>query len=193
VVRCDLADAGAAAAAVERAADALGRLDVLVSNAGLIDRQAALEVPLADFERVLEVDLVSAFAVSQAAARRFLAEGREGRIVHVASLTSFHGSLRAVAYAAAKGGVAQLARAQANEWAPLRIRVNAVAPGWVATELTQPHRDDPARDAELVARTPAGRWADPAEIAEAVAFLVSPAARFVHGHVLVVDGGYLGR
>jgi 2-dehydro-3-deoxy-D-gluconate 5-dehydrogenase len=192
VVRSDLTDGGAAERAVAEIAEALGRIDVCICNAGLINRDPAFEVSLEEFERVLAVNVTGAFAVSRAAARRF-AEAGGGRIVHLASVTSFHGSVQAAAYATSKGGVAQLMKSQANEWGRLGIRVNAVAPGWVETEMTGALRADERRAAEITARIPLGRWATEEEIADAVAFLVSPAARYVHGHVLAVDGGYLAR
>jgi 2-dehydro-3-deoxy-D-gluconate 5-dehydrogenase len=192
-VRADLGDAGAAEQAVEQAAAALGRLDVCVCNAGMIQRRPALEVALEDFRRVLDVNLTGAFAVSRAAARCFLAQGSAGRIVHLGSQLSFFGGVNVAAYAASKGAIAQLAKSQANEWAPLGIRVNAVAPGWIETEMTDELRADEPRYAEIVGRIPAGRWGTAAEIAEAVAFLVSPAAAYVGGIVLPVDGGYLAR
>lgn len=192
-VRADLADPRAAEAAVGEVASALGRLDVCVCNAGVINRDAALDVSLAEFERVLAVNVTSAFAVSRAAARVFVAAGPAGRIVHLASVTSFDGSVQAAAYSTSKGAVAQLMKSEANEWGRLGIRVNAVAPGWVETEMTGALRESEARNAEITARIPLGRWASAGEIAAAVAFLVSPAASHVHGHVLAVDGGYLVR
>ena len=193
LAEADLGDPRAAEQAVAEVAEALGRLDVCVCNAGVIHRDAALDVSLADFERVLAVNVTGAFAVSRAAARLFVERGIAGRIVHVASVTSYHGSVRAAAYSTSKGAVAQLTRSEANEWGPLGIRVNAVAPGWVQTEMTGALRDDESRFAEITGRIPLGRWATPEEVAEAVSFLVSPAARYVHGHLLAVDGGYLGR
>ncbi len=193
VVRVDLADPEAAEAAVGEAAARLGRLDVCVANAGTIVREPALDVPLGEFRRVVDVNLLSAFAVSRAAARVLVAAGPGGRIVHVASLLSFQGGINVAAYSASKGGVALLAKSQANEWAPLGIRVNAVAPGWTETELTEALRGDERRFGEITSRIPAGRWARDDEVADAIAFLVSPAARYVHGTVLPVDGGYLAR
>jgi 2-deoxy-D-gluconate 3-dehydrogenase len=193
VVEADLADPEAAERAVAEVGGALGRLDVCICNAGIIHRDAALDVSLADFQRVLTVNVAAPFAVSRAAARIFLERGTAGRIVHLASVTSFHGSVQAAAYSTSKGAVAQLMRSEANEWGPLGIRVNAVAPGWVQTEMTAALRADATRNAEIIGRVPLGRWATEDEVADAVAFLVSPAARYVHGHVLAVDGGYLGR
>ena len=193
VVRVDIGDPGPAEGAVADVAAALGRIDVCVCNAGVIGREPALDTTLEEFQRVLAVNVVGAFAVSRAAARAFLASGAQGRIVHLASVTSFHGSVQAAAYSTSKGAVAQLMRSEANEWGPLGIRVNAVAPGWVQTEMTAALREDPVRNAELLRRIPLGRWASGEEVADAVAFLVSPAARYVHGHVLAVDGGYLSR
>jgi 2-deoxy-D-gluconate 3-dehydrogenase len=192
VVRVDLGDADGAEAAVDRAAGELGRLDVCVANHGVIHREPALEVSLEDFRRVIDVNLTGSFAVTRAAARRFAAQG-EGRIVHLGSQLSFFGGVNVAAYAASKGAIAQLAKSQANEWASLGIRVNAIAPGWIETEMTQEIREAPARHAEITARIPLGRWGSEEEVAAAVAFLVSPAASYLHGVVLPVDGGYLAR
>jgi 2-dehydro-3-deoxy-D-gluconate 5-dehydrogenase len=193
VVRADVGDGEAAMAAVYEVEEALGRLDIAVANAGLTVRGSALELSLDDFKRTLDVNLTGVFAVSQAAARRFVANGTKGRIVHIASVLSFQGGIKVCSYAASKGGVAQLTRALANEWAPLGIRVNAVAPGYVATNLNQSLRDDAQRYAAITARIPLGRWAAENEIAGAVAWLTSPDAAYVHGHVLAVDGGWLAR
>jgi len=193
VVRADLEAAERGEAAVAAVAERLGRLDIAVCNAGTTHRQPALEVPLDDFRRVVEVNLTAVFAVARAAARVFVAQGSGGSIVTIASVLSFQGGVNVVPYAASKGGVALLTKALANEWAPLGIRVNAVAPGYVASDLTQALRDDPARFAELSARIPAGRWGDPDDIAGAVAFLASPDAAYIHGAILPADGGWLAR
>jgi 2-deoxy-D-gluconate 3-dehydrogenase len=190
VERCDLQRAEDAELAVERAFQRLGRLDICVCNAGSIQRQPALDVAIEDFRRIIELNLVSTFAVARAASRH-MAEG--GSIVLVASVLAFQGGVRVPAYAASKAGVANLARALANEWAPLGIRVNAVAPGYLDNELTAPLRRDRERVRQISERIPVGRWATEAEIAEGVAWLVSPGAGYVHGHVLAVDGGWLGR
>jgi 2-deoxy-D-gluconate 3-dehydrogenase len=193
VVRADLADAAAAAQSVDRAADALGRLDGLVCNAGLIERHPALEYPLEAWRRTLDVNLTAVFVAAQAAAKRFVAQETGGAIVSTASVLSFQGGVNVAAYAASKGGLAVLTKSLANEWAPLGIRVNAVAPGYIETDQTAPLRADPVRNAELTGRIPAGRWGAPQDVAGCVAFLLSDAARYVNGHTLVVDGGWLGR
>jgi 2-deoxy-D-gluconate 3-dehydrogenase len=193
VVRADLADAEAAERAVDSVADALGRLDIAVCSAGTVDRRPALELSIESWKAVLDLNLTAVFVVARAAARRFLASGKNGRIVNVASVLAFQGGLNVCAYSASKGGVAQLTRSLANEWAGLGIRVNAIAPGYVETPLTEPLRQDPERFRRITERIPVGRWATAEEIAEAAAFLVSPAAEYVHGQVLPVDGGWLAR
>jgi 2-dehydro-3-deoxy-D-gluconate 5-dehydrogenase len=193
VVRVDLEQPEDGERAVDAAAEALGRLDIAIANAARIVRRPALELPLDEWERTLAVNLTSAFTVSRAAARRFLAQGGGGAIVHVASVLSFQGGLNVAAYAASKGGVAQLTRALANEWARFGIRVNAVAPGYVANDQTAPLREDETRHRQITERIPAGMWASDEDIAAAVAFLVSADAGYVHGHVLAVDGGWLAR
>ncbi len=193
VIRTDLERPEGGDRAVAAAADALGRLDIAVANAGRIIRKPALELSLDEWERTLALNLTSVFTVSRAAARTFLEQGDGGTIVHVASVLSFQGGFNVAAYAASKGGVAQLTRALANEWAATGIRVNAVAPGYVANDQTAPLRADEARHRQISDRIPAGRWASNEDIAAAVAFLASPGAGYVHGHVLVVDGGWLAR
>jgi 2-deoxy-D-gluconate 3-dehydrogenase len=192
-VQVDLSDPQAAAAAVEEAARRLGRLDGAVCSAGVIVRRPALDLSLAEWDGVLAVNLTSVFAVSQAAARIFVSRGTGGSIVLIASVVAFQGGINVSAYAASKGGVLQLTRALANEWAPLGIRVNAVAPGYIATELTEPLRRDPVRFEELTRRIPAGRWGTEEEIADAVGYLLGSHASYVNGHTLVVDGGWLAR
>ena len=191
--RTDLADPAAAGGAVEEAAHAHGRLDALVLNAGRIDRHPAVEFPFEVWEATLALNLTSPFVMAQAAARHFLAQGSGGRIVFVASVLAFQGGILVPAYAATKGAVRQLVMALANEWSSQGIGVNAVAPGYVETELTEALRADPERSAALGARIPAGRWAQPDDVAGAVSFLCSPDASYVHGQTLAVDGGWLGR
>jgi 2-deoxy-D-gluconate 3-dehydrogenase len=193
VAQADLRDPEAGESAVEALAVELGRLDIAVCNAGTVQREPALDVSLEDWKRVVDVNLVSSFAVARAAARVFVAQETGGRIVFTASVLAFQGGWTVSSYAASKAAVANLARSLANEWAPLGIRVNAVAPGYVANEQSAPLRADATRFAELSSRIPVGRWATNEDIAAAVAFLVSPAADYVHGAVLAVDGGWLGR
>jgi len=182
----DLSDPDVARQAVER----LDRIDALVANAGTTTRFPALELPLEEWRRVLELNLTSVFVLAQAAGRRMVEAG-SGAIVMVASQLSFFGGMNSAAYAASKGGVAQLTKALSNELAPRGVRVNAVAPGWVETDLTA-SIEDWKRD-EVDARIPLGRWARPEEIAGAVAWLVSDDAAYVTGTIVSVDGGYQAR
>jgi 2-deoxy-D-gluconate 3-dehydrogenase len=179
-------------ALIPRALDHMGRLDIVVNNAGIIRRAEAAEHDDADWDAVLEVDLTSVFRICRAAGRHMLPQGR-GKIINVASLLSFQGGVRVPAYAAAKGGVAQLTKALANEWAGKGINVNAIAPGYMRTDNTRALADDPVRYRQILDRIPAGRWGDPDDLGGAVVFLASKAADYVHGHVLVVDGGWMGR
>jgi 2-deoxy-D-gluconate 3-dehydrogenase len=191
-VRGDLASRETAAALVEAAERAFGHVDILVNNAGLIRRAPAVEFAGDDWDTILEVNLSSVFRLCQQAGRRMLAQGR-GKIVNVASLLSFQGGITVPAYAASKGGVAQLTKALANEWAGRGVNVNAIAPGYVKTENTSALQKDPNRNRQILERIPAGRWAEPEDLAGAAVFLCSPASDYVHGHVLAVDGGWLGR
>lgn len=180
-----------AAQVLHEAAAAIGGMDILVNNAGIIRRSPTLTLAQDDWSAVLDIDLTAPLLLSQAAARRWVADRRRGKIVLVASMLSFVGGRNAAAYAAAKSGVAGLTRSLAVEWAPLGIGVNAVAPGWFATELTGPLRADPARSASLLSRIPAGRWGEPDDLRGAAVFLASDASDYVHGAVIPVDGGYL--
>ena len=170
-----------------------GRPDILVNNAGIIRRADALDVTEADWDGVLDVNLKSVFFLSQAVARRMLADGRGGKIVNVASLLSFQGGLRVAAYTASKSGLAGLTRLLACEWAPRGINVNAIAPGYFRTNNTRALQDDPDRSAAILSRIPAGHWGRPEDLGGAAVFLASAAADYVHGVVLPVDGGWLAR
>jgi 2-deoxy-D-gluconate 3-dehydrogenase len=189
----DLTDRRVSERLVADAVGRFGRLDILINNAGTIRRAPAAEYSDGDWDHILEADLTSAFRLARAAGQHMLASGRGGKIVNVASLLAFQGGLTVPAYAAAKGGLAQLTKALANEWASRGVNVNAVAPGYIETDNTAPLRADPVRSRQILERIPAGRWGAPEDVAGAVTFLVSPAALYVHGHVLVVDGGWLGR
>ena len=165
---------------------------MLVNNAGIIRRGPALETPDDDWSDVLQVNLSSVFLLSKLFGGPMCERG-SGKIINIASLLSFQGGINVTSYTVSKHAIAGLTRALANEWAPRGVNVNAVAPGYVATGNTAGLRSDPVREAEIRNRIPAGRWAQPHEIAGSIVFLASPAADYVHGHVLAVDGGWLSR
>jgi 2-deoxy-D-gluconate 3-dehydrogenase len=177
---------------VERVRSELGRLDVLVNNAGIIRRSPAVDFTEADWDDVLQVDLKAVFFLSQAAARLMLARGG-GKIINIASMLAFQGGILIPSYTAAKSGVAGITRALANEWAARGINVNAIAPGYMATENTSALRADPKRSASILERIPAGRWGTPSDLKGAVVFLASPASDYLHGAIVPVDGGWLTR
>jgi 2-deoxy-D-gluconate 3-dehydrogenase len=185
-------DQGAAAEVIGFARDALGGLDILVNNAGIIHREASTDMPLEDWRRVLSVNLDSVWLLSQAAGQHMVAQG-SGKIIIVSSVLSAQGGLMVPAYAASKHAVVGLTRALCNEWASMGVNVNAIAPGYTATDNTQALRDDPNRSKALLERIPAGRFAEPKEIAGAAVFLASDAAAYCHGSTLTVDGGWLAR
>lgn len=191
-IAADLGRAESAIAVVDQTVQALGRIDILVNNAGIIRRADAVETTLDDFTAVLDVNLVGVWALSQATGRLMQGQGR-GKIINVASLLSFQGGIRVPAYTAAKHAVAGLTKALANEWARHHINVNAIAPGYMATDNTEALRGDPERNRQILERIPAGRWGVPEDLAGAVIFLASRASDYVHGHVLVVDGGWMAR
>jgi 2-deoxy-D-gluconate 3-dehydrogenase len=172
--------------------EAFGRLDILVNNAGTILRAPAAEHPDEMWDEVIEVNLSSVFRLSRAAGAHMLERG-SGKIVNIASLLAFQGGITVPGYAAAKGGVAQLTKEMANEWAGRGINVNAIAPGYMRTDNTSALRADPVRSRQIFERIPAGRWGEPEDLGGAVVFLASRASDYVNGHVLVVDGGWLGR
>jgi 2-deoxy-D-gluconate 3-dehydrogenase len=167
--------------------------DILVNNGGTIRRNAYAEFSDTEWDEVLEVNLNSIHRLSQAVVRQWLAQKRRGKIIHTASMLSFQGGVRVASYTAAKSGLAGLTRLMANELAAHGINVNAIAPGYMATDNTAALQADPERSAAILARVPAARWGTPADLAGAVVFLASPAADYVHGHILAVDGGWLGR
>lgn len=169
-----------------------GRLDILVNNAGIIRRAPALEFSEADWDDVLHINLKAAFFLAQAAARPMIAQGG-GKIINVASMLSFQGGILVPSYTAAKSGIAGLTRALANEWAKHHINVNAIAPGYMATDNTAALRADPGRSAAILDRIPAGRWGLPDDLKGIVVFLASSAADYVQGAVMPVDGGWLAR
>jgi 2-deoxy-D-gluconate 3-dehydrogenase len=170
----------------------MGSVDILVNNAGTIRREPAASYSEANWDTVIRTNLDSVFFLSQAVGRHML-ERKKGKIVNVASLLSFSGGITVPAYTASKHAVAGLTKALANEWASSGVQVNAVAPGYFVTDNTEALRADPKRSTEILSRIPAGRWGEPADLAGAVVFLSSPAADYINGHVLVVDGGWMAR
>jgi 2-deoxy-D-gluconate 3-dehydrogenase len=189
----NLSDRAAADQLLPAVLASFGRLDILVNNAGIVRRLPAVDHTDEIWDEVVEVNLTSVFRLSRAAARHMLERGEGGKIINVASLLSFQGGITVPGYAAAKGGVAQLTKALANEWAPHRINVNAIAPGYMRTDNTSALREDPTRSRQILERIPAGRWGEAEDMAGAAVFLASRASDYVHGHVLVVDGGWMGR
>lgn len=192
-VQCDLADSAAAGRMFDAAWDEHGPVDGLVNNAGIIRRADALDFSEADWDDVMDVNLKTLFVLSQAFGRRLVAEGRPGKIVNVASLLSFQGGIRVASYTASKHGVLGITRLLANEWAAKRINVNAVAPGYIETNNTEPLRADADRNAAILGRIPAGRWGRPEDIGDTAVFLLAPASDYMHGAVVPVDGGWLAR
>lgn len=169
------------------------QIDILVNNAGIIRRDDSVNFSEADWDDVLDVNLKALFFTSQAFAKAAIAGSRPGRIVNIASLLSFQGGIRVPSYTASKHGVAGVTKSMANEWAPHRINVNAIAPGYIETNNTEALRNDAERNKAILDRIPAGRWGKPDDIAEAAVFLASPAAGYIHGAILNVDGGWLAR
>jgi 2-dehydro-3-deoxy-D-gluconate 5-dehydrogenase len=191
-LRADFADRAAVSNLAAQVANWSPAIDILVNNAGTIARAPAAEHTDEDWDHVLHVDLTSQFILARAAGRAMLDRGH-GKIIFTASLLSFQGGINVPGYAAAKSGVAGLTRALANEWASRGVNVNAIAPGYVATDNTRALRDDPARNAAILDRIPAGRWADPEDFAGAAVFLASRASDYVHGAIVTVAGGWFGR
>jgi 2-dehydro-3-deoxy-D-gluconate 5-dehydrogenase len=169
-----------------------GRLDVLVNNAGIVRRRPAAEHSDADWDAVLRVNLDGVFTACRAAGRHMLARG-SGKIINIASLLSFQGGFEVPAYTASKGAVGQLTKALSNEWAGRGVQVNAIAPGYIRTANTAPLQADPSSSAGILARIPAGRWGEPADLEGAVVFLASAASDYLSGHLLAVDGGWCAR
>jgi 2-deoxy-D-gluconate 3-dehydrogenase len=188
----DLMDRAASVRLVDEAIETPGKVDILVNHAALIRRAPAAEPDDLDWDEVLEINLTAVFRLCRAAGARMVARGH-GKIINVASLLSFQGGVTVPSYAAAKGGVAQVTKALANEWAGKGVNVNAIAPGYMKTENTKPLVEDAVRYRQITERIPAGRWGEPSDLAGPVVFLASKASDYLSGHVLVVDGGWMGR
>jgi 2-deoxy-D-gluconate 3-dehydrogenase len=178
---------------VEAVVAAIGRIDILVNSAGIVERGSLFDVTPADWDAVMDINLKSAFFLSQAVAAHMIEGAIAGRIVNIGSILSFQGGIRASSYTASKHGVAGITKLMANELAPYGITVNAIAPGYVITDATEELRADPKRNREILSRIPLGRWAAPEEMATALLFLVSPASSYVTGTIIPVDGGWLAR
>jgi 2-deoxy-D-gluconate 3-dehydrogenase len=177
---------------VEQTVSELGSIDILVNNAGIIRRADAVDFTEADWDAVIDTNLKSLFFLSQAAGRRMVERGH-GKIVNIASLLSFQGGIRVPSYTASKSGVAGLTKLLANEWAAKGVNVNAIAPGYIATNNTTALQADENRNRQILERIPAGRWGNASDLGGAAVFLASSASDYVNGHILAVDGGWLAR
>jgi 2-deoxy-D-gluconate 3-dehydrogenase len=189
---CDFSDRAALRDFIARLRAEVPVIDILVNNAGTILRQPAAEHSDEYWDKVIETNLSAQFLLSRELGRDMLARGR-GKIIFTASLLTFQGGINVPGYTASKGGVGQLTKALANEWAGRGVNVNAIAPGYISTDNTEALRQDPARAASILARIPAGRWGEPADFKGPVVFLASAASDYVHGEILTVDGGWMGR
>lgn len=192
VITADLGSIEPIASIMSEALSTFTRLDILVNNAGIIRRSNAIDFTEADWDAVIDINLKTAFFLSQAAGRLMIAQGR-GKIINIASMLSFQGGVRVPSYTASKSGLAGLTRLLACEWAASGVNVNAIAPGYFVTNNTQALRDDAGRSASILQRIPAGRWGEPSELGGAAVFLASSASDYVHGAILPVDGGWLVR
>jgi 2-dehydro-3-deoxy-D-gluconate 5-dehydrogenase len=191
-IEADLSTIAPIGDVVGQCLDRLGGLDILVNNAGIIRRADAVDFSEEDWDAVIDTNLKSLFFLCQAAGRHMLAKGR-GKIINIASMLSFQGGIRVPSYTASKSGVAGLTRLLANEWAARGVNVNAIAPGYIATNNTAALQADETRNRQILERIPAGRWGAPSDLGGAAIFLASPASDYVNGHILAVDGGWLAR
>jgi 2-deoxy-D-gluconate 3-dehydrogenase len=178
---------------IEKTVETFGKVDILVNNAGIIRREDAVNFTEKDWDDVMNLNVKTVFFFCQAAAKQFIKQGTGGKIVNIASMLSFQGGIRVPSYTASKSGVMGITRLMANEWAKHNINVNAIAPGYMATNNTAPLRADPVRSKEILGRIPAARWGDPEDLRGPVVFLTSDAASYVSGYTLAVDGGWLAR
>lgn len=192
-LKADLGQQDALPSLLARAVSEMGQIDILVNNAGIIRRDEALNFSEQDWDDVMNVNIKTLFFLSQLVAQQFIKQGRGGKIINIASLLSFQGGIRVPSYTASKSAVMGLTRELANEWARYGINVNALAPGYIATNNTQQLRDDQSRSKEILTRIPAGRWGEPQDLMGPVVFLASSASDYVNGYTLAVDGGWLAR
>ena len=189
----DLSSSSVADGIIAQTVNRFGRVDILVNNAGLIKRCDSLDFSEEDWDSVLNVNLKTAFFLSQSAAKQFIKQGTGGKIINIASMLSYQGGVRVPSYTASKSAIRGVTMALANEWARYGINVNAIAPGYMATNNTEALRQDEERSSDILARIPAGRWGTPADLEGAAVFLASEASDYVNGFTLAVDGGWLGR
>lgn len=192
-IQADLSQAESIADIVPAAVAAAGRIDILVNNAGTIRREDALTFSEKDWDEVMNLNIKSVFFLSQAVARQFMKQGDGGKIINIASMLSFQGGIRVPSYTASKSGVLGITRLLANEWAQHQINVNAIAPGYMATNNTQQLREDAERSKAILDRIPAGRWGSPDDLKGPVVFLASSASDYINGYTIAVDGGWLAR
>jgi len=178
---------------VDKSVKQFGKIDILVNNAGIIRRGASIEFSEKDWDDVMNLNLKSIFFFCQSVARQMIQQGEGGRIINIASMLSFQGGIRVPSYTASKSGIMGLTKLLANEWAQYNINVNAIAPGYMATDNTEPLRKDPVRSAELLSRIPMSKWGMPDDLKGTVVFLSSEASSYVTGHTIAVDGGWLAR
>ena len=192
IVPADLSTIAPVQGVVDETVDKLGRLDILVNNAGIIRRADAVDFTEEDWDAVVDTNLKSVFFLCQAAGKRMIAQG-SGKIINIASMLTFPGGIRVPSYTASKSGVGGLTKLLANEWTAKGVTVNAIAPGYIATNNTAALQADEARNKSILDRIPAGRWGEPSDLGGAAVFLASDAAAYVTGHILAVDGGWLAR
>ena len=192
IIPCDLEDHDQVKAAIPKVVEKLGKIDILVNNGGIQRRSPAVSFAESDWDDVINVNLKAVWLLCQAAGR-FMVEQQEGKIINTASLNSFQGGITVPAYASAKGAVAQLTKALSNEWAKENVNVNAIVPGYIATDMNEALIHDETRSRQILERIPAGRWGKPEDFMGSVVFLASDASNYVNGHLLTVDGGWMGR
>ncbi|MEH6917087.1 SDR family oxidoreductase [Priestia megaterium] len=192
IVNCDLENASQVSEAISSVVAYFGKLDILVNNAGIQRRSPAVDFAEEDWDAVMNVNLKTVWLLCQQAGRQMLKQG-SGKIINMASLLSYQGGITVPAYAAAKGGVAQLTKALSNEWAAKGVNVNGIVPGYIATDMNEALINDETRSRQIIERIPAGRWGQADDFKGAVVFLASDASAYIHGHLLAVDGGWLGR
>ena len=192
-IRADLSSLDCIPTIIETTLNKLGKIDILVNNAGIIRRDDAINFSEQDWDDVMNVNSKSLFFLSQAVAKQFIAQGDGGKIINIASMLSYQGGIRVPSYTTSKSGVLGLTRLMANEWAKYKINVNAIAPGYMATNNTEALRADETRNQEILGRIPAGRWGNTDDLAGPCVFLASSASDYVHGFTLAVDGGWLAR